>query len=268
MKKRLISGIVAFAMIISCITMNVNAADGTISITPSKTELNPGETFTVTISGNSDEGINGLEAVITYDEAKLELVESKVVDKKWIDLGQNVDEGVGISIMCNSTDKITSANIYVLTFKVKTNITDATTIKITMSGAKLYTDASQTYDGETKEVPVSILIPTNTDGGNNGSGSQGTTDGGNNGNGSQGTTDSGNDGSGSQGTTDGENNESGSQGTTDSENNGSGNQETTDTYNKTKLPKTGESDYLIIVGVVFVLFGIASFIGYRKYREI
>ena len=162
MKKRIITGVILITMILN-IMLNVNATTGTVNVTSSKTELSKGETFTITLSGKCDEGINGLEAVVGYDKNVLEVVEYGVIDSKWINLGQNTEAGVGISIMCNSTNTITNADMYFVSFKVKDTTTAGTT-KLTVSGITLYSDTLNTYSEGTKEISITIkkddIIPT------------------------------------------------------------------------------------------------------------
>ena len=304
MKKRLIAGMLAIAMIISGMILNVNAATGSVSVIPSKTEVNPGDTFTVTISGSCEEGINGLEAVVTYEEAKLELVESKAADNKWIDLGQNVDTGVGISLMCNSADTIKNANMYVLTFKVKNDATVDTTAKVTASGITLYSDASQTYTEGTKEAEVSIkakaqepsnpsepttpttpsepsnpsesttpttptepTTPSNPSNPTNPTTPSDVTGTNTNGTSSNGTDSNGSssNGSSTSGTsTPGKSTTSGTTTSSTSTTEKTNNSQSSDTY-KSSLPKTGENDYIMIATCTAMLvFGVMSYYGYRK----
>lgn len=158
MKKQIKILMLVIALIMAC-TLTVNAADATVTLNPSKQQLVPGEEFTVTISGTCEDGINGLMGKITYDKDKLQLVEAKVTDDNWRNEGRSTDENIVMEIMCDSTDKITTADIFKLTFKVKENAEIGTTAKVTVSDIKLDSDLGQNSLNEigTKEVEVSIV---------------------------------------------------------------------------------------------------------------
>lgn len=159
MKKQIKILMLVIALIMAC-TLTVNAADATVILNPSKQQLVPGEEFTVTISGACEDGINGVMGTITYDKDKLQLVEAKVTDDNWYDnSGEPDDEKIVMEISCNSRDKITTADIFKLTFKVKENAEIGTTAKVTASDIKLDSDLGQNSLNEigTKEVEVSIV---------------------------------------------------------------------------------------------------------------
>ena len=158
MKKELIT-ILTIILLIIGITFSVNAADATVTLTPSKSELNPGDTFTVTISATCEDGINGLIGTVTYDKDKLQLVESKVTNDNWYNAGESTDDNIVMEIIGNSRDKITTADIFRLTFKVKEDAQVGTTAKVTASNIQLDSDAETESLKElgTKEVTVSIV---------------------------------------------------------------------------------------------------------------
>lgn len=158
MKKQIKILMLVIALIMAC-TLTVNAADATVILNPSKQQLVPGEEFTVTISGACEDGINGVMGTITYDKDKLQLVEAKVTDGNWRNEGKSTDENIIMEIICDSTDKITTADIFKLTFKVKENAEIGTTAKVTASDIKLDSDLGQNSLNEigTKEVEVSIV---------------------------------------------------------------------------------------------------------------
>ena len=255
MKKRLITGILIIIIAISNMMVNSNAATGTVTVTANKTELKQGDSFNIIISGNCEEGINGLDAVVSYDETKLELIESKVADSKWIDLGQNTVAGKGITIMCNTSETIKNANLYQLTFKVKESATAGTNIKITVSGITLHSDSLQTYTEGNKEVTISIKqtateIPTNSDTTKTDTTKTDTT-----------KTDTTKTDTTKTDTTKTDTTK------TDTTKTDTTKTDTTKT-NKEKLPKTGENDLIIFLGIGTIIVGAISFVGYRKYKNI
>lgn len=162
MKKHIVVEIAIIAMMIFCMTFNVNAASQNVTLKQNKTEVEPGDTFTVTITGSCEEGINGLEALVTYESNQLELIESKVADDKWINIGQTTEDGIQLSIMCNSVNTIKDADIFKLTFKVKNDAERGSNAKVTVSQIALYSDTSQKYDIGTKNVSVLVKAATPT----------------------------------------------------------------------------------------------------------
>ena len=118
MKKQLISSL-AIIFLILATTLSVNAADATVTLNLSKQEVSPGEEFTVTFNGLCEKGISGVTTTISYDENKLELVDGvKITDAtKWIRLEGESD--LSADIISNSSDKITTGDIFTVKFKVK-----------------------------------------------------------------------------------------------------------------------------------------------------
>lgn len=156
MRKQVLKILMLGVLLILACMLPVNAADATVSLNASKTQVYAGETFTVTLNAQCTDGINGLSTVVTYDTTNLELVSSEIVDTtKWFNLGENLS----FDIIHYASGTETSANLLKLTFKVKTTSTESTTAKITASNIKLDSDASSNSMKEigTKEVDVSIL---------------------------------------------------------------------------------------------------------------
>lgn len=105
MKKKIITILSIIMMLVFGITLIVNAADATVTLKTDKTEVEPGGTFTITVSGTCEDGINGLTGSLTYDKAQLELVSATSADsEKWSSLGQNTEGNVEIAIIANSSD--------------------------------------------------------------------------------------------------------------------------------------------------------------------
>ena len=64
------------------------AATGTVELKSNVSEIKKGETFKVTLSATSQDGINGIDAKYNYDSEKLELVNEKVVNTtNWSNIG-------------------------------------------------------------------------------------------------------------------------------------------------------------------------------------
>ena len=112
MIKKILSSIILLTAILFSVSI-VNAASGRADITTSATSVKPGDTFTVTFSANSQEGINGIQTSYNYDSNKLELVKSEVASSKFADMSGG-KTGV-VEVITNTTDKLTSENLYALT---------------------------------------------------------------------------------------------------------------------------------------------------------
>ena len=159
MKKILLNVCIVTVFILTCLSKVYAAADS-VEIKSSSNLVKPGDTFTVTISAKSDKGINGLDTKFTYDTDKLELTESNVVDSKWASLGADSD----ITVMCNTTNKITSADIWKLTFKVKSSISNGSKASVSIGNATLYTDDTSNSSVSLNGSSVTVNIGTDSRG--------------------------------------------------------------------------------------------------------
>lgn len=165
MKKQLIAILSIMLIFVFGISLTISAADyavaaddTTVTIKADKTEVNPGDTFTITISGSAEAGINGLTGSLSYDKDQLELVSAKSVDtEKWSSLGQNSEGNIEIAIIANSSD-IKSGNIFEVTFKVKDSVERGTVIKVTPSNIVLDTlaETDSEYKAELGDVEVKV----------------------------------------------------------------------------------------------------------------
>ena len=187
MKKSLLIIGIVIAIIITGIT-TVQAADTTAQLTASATSVKPGDTFTVTLSAACDGGIaliSGSEAddgfALNYDTSKLELVSKEA--KRLIDLNEEATSGT-ICLMGSSTS-FTSGDVYVVTFKVKSDAADGniqvgvTPIKITdfndVETAVTVQSATVEIKNNGSETPTDPTDPITPDSSNNNSGSSSTT---------------------------------------------------------------------------------------------
>ena len=230
MKNKIITANIIAIFIILLASVSY-AATGTVELKASTTEVKKGDTFTVTISATCEEGINAIKTKYSYDTDKLELVDEKLIDtSKWITMGTQPE----LIILSNSRDSIKSADLYVITFKVKDNVSAGDTVKVETEeiilSANVKEDSTVTVGAKT----IEISVKDNSAGGN-----QGGDVGGN--------------------TVDNPGNNSGIK-TNTTENNGTKKDPTS--ANGT-LPQTGES--FIIVCILIVGAISASIILYKKY---
>ena len=135
---------------------NVYAATGTVNFVPSTNQVKKGDTFTVTLSASSEDGINGVETKYTYNSEKLEFVSGNVVNSSnWISMGTAPE----ITIICNSQEKIKNADLYTLTFKVKDSANVGDTIKVETNEILLDTDAQENSEVNSgaKKAEVTVI---------------------------------------------------------------------------------------------------------------
>lgn len=135
---------------------NVYAATGTVNFVPSMNQVKKGDTFTVTLSASSEDGINGVETKYIYDSNKLEFVSGNVVNSSnWISMGTAPE----ITVICNSQEKIKNADLYTLTFKVKDNANVGETIKVETNAILLDTDAQENSEVNigAKKVEITVI---------------------------------------------------------------------------------------------------------------
>ena len=150
-KKIFIIGMVFILILLNAVTCF--AAETTVQLVSDKSEVKAGETFTVTIKAVCDEGINGLDTAYSYDEEKLELVSTNVGANF-----SNLSTGNEISLISISTEKITSADLFTLTFKVKEGVAVDSTAQIgideTLLGSDAATDSNHMIDAQNITVTV------------------------------------------------------------------------------------------------------------------
>ena len=248
MKKRIITGLLIAAIIVSGVILSVNAADGTITLKSSKTSAKQGDTFTVTLSAASADGINGLTGEVEYDQTKLELIEINVANSNWYNAGQDLE----IAVIGNSTDTIISSDIINVKFKVKGSAEIGSNAKISFKELVLDTDADQDSECNigTKEITVSI-VSSNSGGDTNTNTNTNTNNNNSNTNTNTNTNNSTNNTS------------------TNSSTNTNSVKVTGNTQSTAKtMPYTGTS--MIIIGTVcFVgMIAIVAYVSYKRYKNI
>ena len=154
-------------MIILMLSPAVSAATGTVEFKSNTDEVNKGEEFTVTLSANSEDGINGVSTTYSYDTEKLELVSEGLADSaKWT----NMETSPNIFVICNSSQSIKSADLYTIKFKVKDNVSAGDKINIQTTEILLDTDAQQTDSSITipsKKIEITVKDDSNENPGNN-----------------------------------------------------------------------------------------------------
>ncbi len=155
--KKIIISIIVLCLVLSSVSI-VNASTGTVNLIANNKTVKPGETFTVTVSVSCVDGINGINTTYNYDQDKLEFVSAKVSNDNWANLGTNNS----ITVISNSTSKITSSDIYVLTFKVKDNAT-AGIAKVGTSDIMIDSDLAEnsSFNVSAKSIDINIITDNN-----------------------------------------------------------------------------------------------------------
>ncbi len=276
MSKKIITSIMIIATILFSVNF-VNAATGSVNLNASSTSVKPGDTFTVTVSVNCEDGINGIQTTYSYDETKLELKSANVASTNWSSLGV----GNAIEVISTSTSKLTSEDIYVLTFQVKATAEVGTTATVSIGETTVDSDLPVSSDPKftegAKTVTINIVSepttggdtgnqdvddPNDDNGGNQPTtpDDNGGTTGDQNGNTQTGTT--GNQNSNTQ------NGNTGSQ-SSNTQNNSANKNTSTNTSTKTdvangKLPKTGESDVILMFIELASVCVMVSYIKMKK----
>jgi len=112
MKK--ISILLTILLFIISMISTVYAATGSISVGANTDTVEKGKTFTVTVVGTADNNINGMEAKLSYDSAKL-VIQDKDAGSGFSDLSGN-NEIVVLSKNAENLSK--TGTLYTITFKV------------------------------------------------------------------------------------------------------------------------------------------------------
>ena len=236
MKKTIsILTIVSIIMLLSF--SNVFAATGKVTMKASNNEVKPGDTFTVTISATCDSGINGVDTKFTYDTDKLEIESSSLADSRFSSLGSDQD----VTIINNTTNKITSADIWKITFKVKSTAKVGDSAKITMQDGTMDSDDSSNSNITIASTSLSVKVGS---AGNN------------------------NDNNKEENKTIPSSNEKQSETSSDSKSSSQTSQvsaaEKDATTSSGKLPQTGATPVMLIIVVAVVILGIIFFIKSRN----
>ena len=136
----------------------VNASAAGAMLTTNSQNIKPGETFEVVFTANCEEGINGIEAKISYDEDKLEFVKVEIVDAtKWTNLG----EGLTVQILNVSSESIKEGQIFKMTFKAKENVASGATANIVVDGIVIDTEAQTDSSKSVAEQTIKLNIIAN-----------------------------------------------------------------------------------------------------------
>ena len=173
-KTLLIVGII-FALILTGIS-TVQAVAATASLKSSANTVKPGDTFTVTLSANCDNGVNGIvgnEASqgfgFSYDTSKLELVSREAKIMSDANDGENT-----IALVYLGSNPVNTGDFYTFTFKAKEGASGNATVSTTAMEVKGY-DNTSTTSIPAQSVSVNISTTATNPTNNSNSSTSGTT---------------------------------------------------------------------------------------------
>lgn len=239
MKRKVISILAIFLIISIALTSSIKAATGSISVGASSESVIKGKTFTVTIAATADTNVIGFKANLDYDKTKLTL-KSKNAGDNFTDGSANESElafatgGVGSQ----------SVTICTLTFEALDSAAEGDT-EIKISGIVLAANENINLNDET--VTIKIKADETTAGSDENKNTANTS---NNATNNNNSSNSGKNSSNSS-----------------SKSNSSSSSKSNNSANK-KLPQTGIEDINILLVIALGAIAIASYISYRKYKNI
>lgn len=226
-------------------TVAVNANAATAVLTTNSQNVKPGETFSVTFSANCAEGINGVESKISYDEEMLEFIKLEVSDTtKWTNLGENLTA----QILHVSSETVTEGEIFIITFKVKDDATLDTVAKIKADSIVIDSEAETNARKEIEAQEIEVKITNSEETEEN----EGTQE---------------NDGVQENQGTQENNGTQENEGTEEKEDNKKAEENKDNTTSEKDYPDTG-AERMIFPIIALIIILIASYAGYKKYKEI
>lgn len=254
MKKVLISMLTLIFIVLMITT--VYASTAAVTLGPSSNTVIKGKTFTITVTATGENNVTGLKGTLSYDTTKL-LLENKSTSNGFQEVGISNELNAGI-ISIEGITLSKSVATHNLTFKVLDEAAEGET-EISLSNIELalVNDSQEQIDVNANNANVKITIKADdTTAGNQGDQEQkpeNTVD-----------TPSNND----------NNNNVGDTNTDDSKEdkkentikNVSSNKNTN--KNTTKLPQTGAESASVSAIIALGSISIASYVSYRKYKNI
>lgn len=263
MKKKTIVSILIFCLIVTYCLLS-KAATSSVTLTTETKSVKEGDSFTVVVNAKNDAGLNGIDATVEYDTDVLELVESTLADKdNWMEM----DSFPKLTAMWKtSTSDTKSADIYKLTFKVK-SVGSKTSTEIKLNGKlSLNTASDETISDVSKVITLSSGSSNQTP---SPSPSTSTSNSPSNSNNSSNT--------GNNSSNNSSNKNNSAQSTLKSSSTSAEQKQTETAQNSEKnastaaqgtIPAAGSQITTIAVLIMIVVTGLASFVFYKKYKEI
>ena len=145
MKKRILSSLLAFVMLLSALPMGVYAAETRYSVAASPdqtTDVGKTVSMSVSVSGGK---YNAYDLALTYDTVRLTYVSGQAADKD----ASVTEKGGSVRVIGYGADKAASTAAVTLTFKTKA----AGTAEVRISSAKIDAGAN----APTKDAPAAQI---------------------------------------------------------------------------------------------------------------
>lgn len=145
MKKRVLSGLLAFVMLLSALPMGVYAAETRYSVAASPDQTtDAGKTVSMSVSVSGGK-YNAYDLALTYDTARLTYVSGRTADRD----ASVAEKGGSIRVIGYGADKAVSTAVVTLTFKTKAT----GTAEVKISSAKI--DSSK--NAQTRNAPLAVI---------------------------------------------------------------------------------------------------------------
>lgn len=158
--------IMAVILVLS-VALNVYAGETIVDMKSSKTEVKAGETVTITVSGKSGTGIEGVDSTLTYDKTKLKLTNEDQLAASGFTSLSGIDEKTGefkLSIVYTGTGNAPQeADFAKLNFEVLSGVKANETLEIGLSKIQLGGSDEQWENLTDKKVTLKVIEdkPTN-----------------------------------------------------------------------------------------------------------
>lgn len=145
MKKRVLSGLLAFVLLLSALPMGVYAAETRYSVAASPDQTtDAGKTVSMSVSVSGGK-YNAYDLALTYDTARLTYVSGRTADRD----ASVAEKGGSIRVIGYGADKAVSTAVVTLTFKTKAT----GTAEVKISSAKI--DSSK--NAQTRNAPLAVI---------------------------------------------------------------------------------------------------------------
>ena len=149
MKKSLKVVLVTMFVMFLMLNISVFAADNDVTITASKTSVDVGEEFTVTLSQQSINGVSGIVAILDYDTTVFELVGTPQLAKDWSNLS---DKNTEINLKISGQTEQSSGEIKTLNCIAKRSATR----EIKLANISLYDTAVNEIKLADKSISMNV----------------------------------------------------------------------------------------------------------------
>lgn len=161
--KKLITSLLTIILMIAMMT-TVQAANESVALTASATNVKPGEEFTITINASSTEKVTGFAAGLAFDSSKLELVE-KLAGSGFVSMSGSDNSRLEFALTEQSAAK-TNVTICTLKFKVLESVTAGNTATVNLSDADLAVVTADAIQqnitlSENPQTTINIIEATN-----------------------------------------------------------------------------------------------------------